>query len=101
MLSTLLLSALALGGPAPAQATQDDPAIRVWLSDDARSQRGDQAKVQVKTRDDGYLLVPNVDPDGRARVLSPRDPKHDDLGRGGKKYETLARGGREGFIVSN
>jgi hypothetical protein len=101
MLSTLLLSALALGGPAPAQATQDDPAIRVWLSDDGRYQRGDQAKVQVKTRDDGYLLVLNVDPDGRVRVLFPLDPQDDDLVRGGKKYEILGRGGREGFIVSN
>src|SRR4029077_5925986 len=101
MLSTLLLSALALGGPAPAQATQDDPAIRVWLSDDGRYQRGDQAQVQVKTRDDGYLLVLNVDPDGRVRVLFPLDPQDDDLVRGGKKYEILGRGGREGFIVSN
>ncbi len=105
MLSALLLSALVLGPPtgipARAAASQDDPAIRLWLSDDGRYQRGDQAKVQVKTRDDGYLLVLNVDPDGRLRVLFPLDPGDDNFIRGGKKYEIVGRGGRTGFDVSN
>jgi hypothetical protein len=105
MLSALLLSALVLGPPAgiPARAvaSQDDPAIRLWLNDDGRYQRGDQAKVQVKTRDDGYLLVLNVDPDGRLRVLFPLDPGDDNFIRGGRKYEIVGRGGRKGFDVSN
>jgi len=105
MLSALILSALVLGPPAatpaPAVASQDEPAIRIWLSDDGRYQRGDQAGVQVKTRDDGYLLVLNVDPDGRLRVLFPLDPGDDDFIRGGKKYQIVARGGRNGFTVSN
>src|SRR5512135_1745597 len=105
MLSALLLSAVVLGPPtgipARAVASQDDPAIRLWLSDYGRYQRGDQAKVQVKTRDDGYLLVLNVDPDGRLRVLFPLDPGDDNFIRGGKKYEIVGRGGRKGFDVSN
>jgi hypothetical protein len=105
MLSALLLSALVLGPPAgvPARAaaSQDDPAIRLWLSDDGRYRRGDQANVQVKTRDDGYLLVLNVDPDGRLRVLFPLDPGDDNFIRGGRKYEIVGRGGRKGFEVSN
>jgi len=105
MFSALLLSAFAFGTPpapvvSPA-ASHDDPAIRIWLSNDGRYQRGDQAKVQVKTRDDGYLLVLNVDPDGRVRVLFPLDPRDDDFVRGGKKYQIVSRGGREGFDVSN
>ena len=105
MLSTLLLSALVLAGPAanpgPAAARQDDPAIRIWLNNDGRFERGDQAKVQVKTREDGYLLVLNVDPDGRLRVLFPLDPGDDNQVRGGKTYQVVGRGGREGFTVSN
>jgi uncharacterized protein DUF4384 len=104
MLSAVLLSALILGTPPAAMAapaSQDDPAIRIWLSNDGRYGRGDQAKVQVKTRDDGYLLVLNVDPDGRVRVLFPLDPQDDDFVSGGKKYQIVGRGGREGFNVSN
>ncbi|HTC24750.1 MAG TPA: DUF4384 domain-containing protein, partial [Gemmatimonadales bacterium] len=105
MFSSLLLSALVLGappgGPPAAANHQDDPAIRIWLSDDGRYQRGDQAKVQVKTREDGYLLVLNVDPDGRLRVLFPLDPTDDSQVRGGKTYQIVGRGGREGFTVTN
>jgi hypothetical protein len=105
MLSSLLLSAFVLAGPpaatAPAAVQQDDPAIRIWLNNDGRFERGDQAKVQVKTREDGYLLVLNVDTDGRLRVLFPLDPGEDNQVRGGKTYRIVGRGGREGFTVSN
>lgn len=105
MFSSLLLSALVLAGPpaAPARAavSQDDPAIRIWLNNDGRFERGDQAKVKVKTREDGYLLVLNVDTDGRLRVLFPLDPGEDNQVRGGRTYQISDRGGREGFTVSN
>jgi hypothetical protein len=103
MISTLLLS-LAVGIAAqpvaravPAQA--EDPAIRVWLNEDGRFQRGDQAKAYVRTREDGYLLVLHVDPDNRLRVLFPLDPDDDNFVRGGKKYQILGRGDRETFEV--
>jgi hypothetical protein len=103
MISALLLS-LALGNPAqpvarPPQAQADDPAIRVWLNDDGRFQRGDEAKAYVRTREDGYLLVLHVDPDNRLRVLFPLDPDDDNFVRGGKKYQILGRGDRETFEV--
>jgi hypothetical protein len=105
MLSALALSALVLahptGAPAPAVAAQDDPAIRIWLSDDGRYQRGDAAKVQVKSREDGFLLVLHVDPDGHLRVLFPLDPNDNAQVSGGKKYEIIGRGGREAFTVAN
>jgi len=103
MLSALMLFTAFLAppasGPGPAAAQQDDPAIRIWLNDDGRYQRGDRVKVQVKARDDGYLLVLNVDPDGRLRVLFPLDPSDDALIRGGKKYEITGRGDRESFTI--
>ena len=103
MISALLLS-LALGNPAqpvarPIQAQGDDPAIRVWLNEDGRFQRGDQAKAYVRTREDGYLVVLHVDPDNRLRVLFPLDPDDDNFVRGGKKYQILGRGERETFEV--
>jgi hypothetical protein len=103
MISTLLLS-LALGVAAqpvarPVITQTDDPAIRIWLNEDGRFQRGDEVKVQVRTSDDGYLLVLHLDPDNRLRVLFPLDPNDDNFVRGGKKYQILGRGERETFEV--
>ncbi len=105
MISAFWLSlTLGLGAqpvaPVPAtQAAGDDPAIRVWLNEDGRFQRGDEAKVYVRARGDGYLLVLHVDPDNRLRVLFPLDPEDDNFVRGGKKYQILGRGDRESFEV--
>ena len=103
MISTFLLS-LALGVPAQpvgraVEAQGDDPAIRVWLNEDGRFQRGDRAKVYVRSRDDGYLVVLHLDPDNRLRVVFPLDPDDDNFVRGGKKYQILGRGERETFEV--
>ncbi|MGH7518270.1 MAG: DUF4384 domain-containing protein [Gemmatimonadales bacterium] len=103
MISALWLS-LGLGISAqpvarPMQAEGDDPAIRVWLNEDGRFQRGDQAKAYVRSREDGYLVVLHVDPDNRLRVLFPLDPDDDNFVRGGKKYQILGRGERETFEV--
>ncbi|MGH7629742.1 MAG: DUF4384 domain-containing protein, partial [Gemmatimonadales bacterium] len=105
MISAFWLSltlGLAVQPVAPVSATQagdDDPAIRVWLNEDGRFQRGDEAKVYVRARADGYLLVLHVDPDNRLRVLFPLDPEDDNFVRGGKKYQILGRGDRESFEV--
>lgn len=100
MISALLLPLLFSGVPAKAAAvTQDDPPIRLWISDDRRFLPGDRAKVQVRTEYDGYLLVLHVDPEGRLRVLFPLDPDKDSFVRSDKKYEVRGRGGREAFDV--
>ena len=102
MISALLLPLLVAGSPAnPAGATQDDPPIRIWISNDRRFVPGDAAKVQVRTTYDGYLLVLHVDPEGRLRVLFPLDPDKDNFVRSHKKYEVRGRGGRETFEVND
>jgi uncharacterized membrane protein YgcG len=103
MISALLLS-FALAGvradsAAPAQT--DDPAVQLWINEDRRFLPGDRAKVQVRTREDGYLLVLHVDTDGHLRVLFPIDPRDDDFVRGGRKYEIRGRGGREAFTADS
>ena len=100
MISALLLPLLFSGAPATSAAgSQDDPPIRLWISNDRRFLPGDRAKVQVRTAYDGYLLVLHVDPEGRLRVLFPLDPDKDNFVRSDKKYEVRGRGGRESFDV--
>lgn len=101
MISVLLLPLLIDAAPAPAVAPHDDPPIRLWINNDRRFLPGDRAKVEVRTRDDGYLLVFHVDPEGHLRVLFPLDPDRDNFVRGGKKYEIRGRGGRESFEIDN
>ena len=86
MITALLLPLLVFGSPrdAAVRATAgDDPAIQIWISNDRRFLPGDRAKVQVRTRQDGYLLVFHVDPAGHLRVLFPIDPGDDSFVRGG------------------
>ena len=100
MISALLLPLLISGAPAqPAAVTQDDPPIRLWVSNDRRFLPGDRAKIQVRAEYDGYLIVLHVDPEGRLRVLFPLDPDKDNFARSDKKYEVRGRGGREAFEV--
>jgi hypothetical protein len=100
MISALLLPLLFSDVPAKAAGTaQDDPPIRLWISNDRRFLPGDRAKVQVRTEYDGYLIVLHVDPEGRLRVLFPVDPDKDNFVRSDKKYEVRDRGGREAFEV--
>ena len=84
MITALLLSLMFTGASTtPAATAQDDPPIRLWISNDRRFLPGDRAKVQVRTEYDGYLIVFHVDPEGRLRVLFPVDPDKDNFVRAG------------------
>jgi hypothetical protein len=103
MLSVALLSLiLPVVAPAAGLATRADatldPAVRVSL-DHRTYVAGDRARVTVRAREDGYLLVLHVDPDGRVRVLFPLDPGDDNFVRGDQEYEIRGRGDREAFSV--
>lgn len=98
----LLLSALhGAASPLPPAAApaQTAPTIRLWLNDDGRYHPGDDAKVSLRTSRDGYLVVVNVDPDKRVRILYPLGPGDDAFVRGGKKFDLAGRGGRKTFEV--
>jgi Domain of unknown function (DUF4384) len=100
MISALLLPLLFAADSAGIQAgveLRTDPPIQIWINNDQRFLPGDRAKVQVRTEDDGYLLVLHVDPEGYLRVLFPLDPDKDNFVRGGKKYEVRGRGDRQAF----
>jgi hypothetical protein len=99
MFYPILLSMIAAVAGVPAR--DPEPTVRVSLNSDGQYVRGDRAKVQVITRDDGYLVVFQVTPGGRLRVLYPLDPTDDNYVKGGKRYLLLGRGGREGFTVDD
>ncbi|MFL5449155.1 MAG: DUF4384 domain-containing protein [Gemmatimonadales bacterium] len=100
MINVLLIPFLLAADSASAQpsaAPHDDPPIQLWLSNDGRFLPGDHATVEVRTEEDGYLLILQVDPEGYLRVLFPVDPDKDNFARGGKRYEVKGRGGRDAF----
>ena len=100
MISALILPLFLAGTPANiGGAPSGDPPIRLSINNDGRFLPGDHAKVQVRTRDDGYLLVLHADPDGQLRVLFPLDPDDDNFVRGGERYEMRGRGGSEAFDI--
>jgi len=98
MFYPILLSLIAVA-PVGVPANDPDPTIRITLSNEGQYLPGDRAKVQVITRDDGYLMVFRVSPEGKLRVIFPLDPTDDNYVKGGKRYLLLGRGGREGFTV--
>jgi uncharacterized protein DUF4384 len=76
-----------------------DPAIQLWIDNDGRFIPGDYARVQVQTRESGYLLVLRVAPDGQLTVLFPLRPGDNSFVRGGERYEIKDEEGREGFAI--
>jgi hypothetical protein len=82
------------------RASAADPSIRVSL-DRRDYEPGDEARVTVSVRDDGYLLVLRLSPDGYVRVLFPLDPGDDNFVRGNGSYEIRGRGDRSAFTVSS
>jgi len=106
MYTALVLPLLLLGTPAPKAVRAErtvggDPAIQIWISNDRHFLPGEEAKVQVQTREDGYLIVLHVDPEGHVGVLFPIDPGDDNFARGGKKYEVRGRGGHGSFTTDD
>lgn len=98
MLTAILLT-LAIPTPAVAATVVQDPPVRVWLNKRDAVERGDRIRVQVRTAEDGYLVVLHADPEGRIRMLFPVDPTDDHFIRGGRDYEVRNRGDRHAFTV--
>ncbi|MEO8879921.1 MAG: DUF4384 domain-containing protein [Gemmatimonadaceae bacterium] len=97
----ILFSVVTTAAPAPAPAaTTADPAIRVTLNHDSYN-RGDRARVTVRVRDDGYVVVLHTDANGRVRVLFPVDPGDDNFMKAGQDYEIRGRGDRDAFQVTS
>lgn len=83
----------------PLMLSAADPAIRVWINQDGRFVPGDYARIQVWTKEPGYLLILQADPNGQLRVLFPLNPGDNNYLPGGERYELKDRDGREGFTI--
>src|SRR5437764_3015729 len=92
---TVVTAAAPTKAPAPA-ASGAEPAIRVTLNHQNYN-RGDRARVTVRVRDDGYVVVLHDDADGHVRVLFPVDPGDDNFLKAGQDYEIRSRGDRDAF----
>jgi hypothetical protein len=57
--------------------------------------------VQVRSGQDGYLLVLHADPEGRVRVAYPLDPGAPSHVRAGDQIDITAWGGRPAFTVKD
>src|SRR5256712_3965230 len=103
MMLALMVSLVASAAAPPERAADairtDDPPIKVSLNQDNYFQRGDRARVKVRTAEDGYVVGLGSDAQGRVRVLFPLDPTDDDFVRGGRTIEVRGRGDREAFYV--
>src|SRR5256885_7672045 len=99
MVLSLMVSLLASAPPEAIRS--DDPPIKISLNQDNYFQRGDRARVKVRTAEDGYVVVLRSDAQGRVRVLFPLDPTDDDFVRGGRTLEVRGRGDREAFYVDD
>jgi hypothetical protein len=95
---TVVTAATPTPAPAP-PATVAEPAIRVTLNHQSYN-RGDRARVTVRVRDDGYVVVLHEDPNGHVRVLYPVDPGDDNFLKAGQDYEIRGRGDRDAFQVT-
>jgi len=101
LLVSLVASAPVHSGRAAVAIRSDDPPIKVSLNQDNYFQRGDRARVKIRTAEDGYVVVLRSDAQGRVRVLFPLDPTDDDFVRGGRTIEVRGRGDRESFYVDD
>ena len=100
LIPLLISAAVPTTGSAATRPALDDPPVRVSLNHHT-FQRGDQARVTVSVRDDGYLVVLHVAPSGLVRVLYPLDPGDDNFVRGRQRYEIRSRGDREAFRIDD
>lgn len=97
----LLFTVVTAATPTPAPAASGaEPAISVTLNH-ASYDRGDRARVTVRVRDDGYVVVLHTDANGRVRVLFPVDPGDDNFLKAGQDYEIRGRGDRDAFQVTS
>lgn len=101
-LSTFALSLSTFAGNPPPRATAVAAApVRIWLSDDGDFVYGDRARAFIQAQEDGYVVVFQVDTEGRIRPLFPLQPGEEHYVRAGKKVELKGHGGREAFVVDD
>ena len=76
-----------------------DPVVRVTLNSNSVYDRGDRARVFVKVRDDGFVVVLLATPDGRIRPLFPAGLTEPNHIAAGTKFEVRSHDDHEAFKV--
>jgi Domain of unknown function (DUF4384) len=89
--------------PPPSQQTAPstaEPSVRVTLNGSGVYDRGDQARVHVRVRDDGYIVALHATTDGRVVPIYPSDPTTNNFVRGGSEFDIQGRGSDASFVVN-
>ena len=99
----ILLAALSAISSSPGEKVREasrlegELPVRLWMSNDRRYREGDRVRLQVDADTDGFLLVLNLDPNGRLRVLFPLDPRDDTRIQAGRRYEVRSEASDAAF----
>lgn len=91
----MLSASLASATPLP------DPPVRLRLNEEGRYWPGDGIRAEIRSREDGYLLVIHAEPSGRIRVVFPVDPGNDAFIKGNKTYELRSRSGQRDIAIAD
>lgn len=105
LLAALLVAPSGSVGPGPVAAPQSPPrstqaTLQITLNA-TDFLPGSPVKVQIQSSQDGYMVVFQVDGEGRVRVLFPLDPDLDAFVRGGKRYEVRGGGNHQSFLADD
>src|SRR5262245_35327780 len=86
------LGALSQVAPSPSSSRRPgEPGVRIWVSD-TLYQLGAGARVYVKLREPGYLVVLHTDAMGRIHVLFPLSPNQQAVLPAGDPFEITSGG---------
>ena len=93
------LGVLTQSAPSPSgDRRSGDPGVRVWVSD-TLYQVGAGARVYVRLREPGYLVVLHIDAMGRIRVLYPETPADQAVVPAGAPFEVAGTGDSGTFRI--
>ncbi len=88
----LLAAAPALAAAQQAATAAPEARIRIDRGEEPVVQRGERVAVELQVSPSAYVAVFQIDTDGSARLVHPRDPLDDSFVRGGRQHRLLVDG---------
>jgi hypothetical protein len=86
---------------APLSHMAEGPGISVWMDRELPYQRGDRARIFIRTAEPAYVAVLRVDTDGQLRMLFPAEPWRRTRQGGGRTFEVTEPPGPRPIIIDD
>jgi hypothetical protein len=101
--ATASLLATAVAIPAAGQEQVAEPVgieASIWFDRGYEPvlQQGERVRVYFRAEEDAYAAIFQIDTDGRARMVFPRDPRQNNYIRGGRDYRLLLRNSEYWYV---